>query len=460
MHVIYIDIDSLRPDHLGCYGYPRPTSPNIDRLAEQGTRFTRCFASDSPCMPSRAATMSGTFGITNGVVTHGERGLILHGQEDTLPNVLRRHHIPAVAISSFGRHPSPWFYVGWSECIDPLGRPQFSTFYGSGFQQIAGEEIINQALEWLASHQQLEDFFLYVQLWDPHTFYEAPLSFVEAVRNTHYPEHPSAEEVEAHQQERLWHSAPAMGVTSYEVWRKLVDEYDAEIRYADYQVGRLFDALQTLGLYDQATILLSADHGEELGEHGLYAEHGNVYNSTQYIPLIVRAPHGARREAVFDDLVYQVDIAATICEAFGIIPPSHWVCQSLLNPKHRRPYLVCGHGLYTAQRAVVTPEWKLIRTFDPGLWKIPPVQLFRMEDDREQEDVAQAFPEHAGHLDTLLREWEDEYRVRYDPMMINAAQGPQGLIGARKWTQQFQAGGQAMSFMLPQRKPEPSTQIA
>jgi choline-sulfatase len=114
MRVIYLDVDSLRPDHLGCYGYRCPTTPNIDHLAEQGTRFTHCFTSDSPCMPSRAAIMSGTFGITNGVVTHSERGLLLHRQQGTLPNVLRQHHIPSVALSSFGRHPSPWFYVGWN----------------------------------------------------------------------------------------------------------------------------------------------------------------------------------------------------------------------------------------------------------------------------------------------------------------------------------------------------------
>lgn len=455
MRVIYIDVDSLRLDHMGCYGYRRPTTPNIDRLAEQGTRFTHCFASDSPCMPSRAATMSGTFGITNGVVTHGERGLLLHGQQGTLPNVLRQHHIPSIAISSFGRHPSPWFYVGWNECIDPLGRTRFNTLYGLGFQQITGEEIIDQAIEWLVTHQQLEDFFLYVQLWDPHTSYEAPFSFVEAVRNDHYPEHPSADEIETHQQDRLWHSAPAMGITSYEAWQNLIDEYDGEIRYADDQIGRLFHTLQTLGWYDRATILLSADHGEEFGEHGLYAEHGNVYNGTQHIPLIVRGPRGERQESVSEDLIYQVDIAATICEALGVTAPSHWDSQSLLNRKHCRPYLVCGHGLYTAQRAVVTPEWKLIRTFDAGLWKIPPVQLFRTDDSWEQADLARAFPEHVGRLDTLLREWEDEHRLQIDPMMINVAKGPQGLVDARKWTQQFQRDGKVMSFTLAQRKPDP-----
>ncbi|MHB8600395.1 MAG: hypothetical protein ACYDER_26750 [Ktedonobacteraceae bacterium] len=78
-----------------------------------------------------------------------------------------------------------------------------------------------------------------------------------------------------------------------------------------------------------------------------------------------------------------------------------------------------------------------------------------MDDVWEQTDVALAFPEHVGRLDTILREWENEHRVQYDPMMLNVAEGPQGLIGARKWTQQFQMDGKVMSVTLAQRKPEP-----
>src|SRR6266581_2484069 len=73
MRILYIDIDSLRPDHLGCYGYTpsRDTSPNIDSLAQQGVRFDNCYVSDAPCLPSRTALWSGRFGIHNGVINHG-----------------------------------------------------------------------------------------------------------------------------------------------------------------------------------------------------------------------------------------------------------------------------------------------------------------------------------------------------------------------------------------------------
>ena len=73
MRILYLDLDTLRPDHLGCYGYPRATSPHIDSIAARGMRFERVYCSDAPCLPSRAALTTGLFGIHNGVVNHGDR---------------------------------------------------------------------------------------------------------------------------------------------------------------------------------------------------------------------------------------------------------------------------------------------------------------------------------------------------------------------------------------------------
>ncbi len=453
MRVIYIDIDSLRPDHLGCYGYARPTTPNIDRLAQQGIRFTQCFSSDSPCMPSRAATISGTFGIKNGVVTHGERASELQGQQSTLPYVLRQHRIPAVAISSFGRHPSPWFYVGWNEFIDPIDRPELS------FQQIAGEEVVDRAIRWLDENRALTDFYLYVQLWDPHAVYEAPQSFVDAARNDNYPARPTPEDVETDQRNMFWHSAKGMGIASYEDWQRMIDEYDGEIRYVDNQIGRLLAALEELEPEGDMVVILSADHGEEHGEHGLYVEHWSVHNGTQHIPLIIRDSRRRDAGTVFDGLVYQMDITSTVCHAFAVPAPARWDSKSLLKQRDGvesvRPYLVCGHGLYTAQRTVITTEWKLIRTYHPGMWEIPKLQLFRRADIWEQDNVASIYPEEADRLDGLLRAWEEEHRVGCDPMMTNVAQRPHGSVYAKGWTDQFLTDGVHMPVVRSQRKREP-----
>ena len=454
MWVVYIDIDSLRPDHLGCYGYGRNTSPNIDRLAKQGIRFARAYTSDSPCMPSRAALISGTHGITNGVVTHERSGGPFRDPLSSLPWVLRNQGIPTAAISSFGRHPAPWFYVGWNEYMDPIDRPSLS------FQQIDGQTVADRALDWMNDHRDLDDAYLYVQMWDPHAFYEAPESFVEMVKSDHYPAHPTREEFESHCEDSFWHSARGVGLNTYEDWKRMIDEYDAEIRYADYQVGRLLDALTEVKKERDVLVILAADHGEEHGEHGVYVEHWSVYNGTQQIPLIVSDSRRTSKGTVHEGLVLQLDITATICDALGVTPPSHWDSLSLLSqvddPTVGRSHIVCGHGLYTAQRTVITSEWKFIRTYHPGLWDLPRTQLFGREDVWEQNNVMEEHPDKADYLDRLLREWEETHRIGMDPMMSNAAKAPAGLGYAAPWTEGFRNHTRApLPFVLDQRKPDP-----
>src|SRR5919197_5485835 len=119
MKILYIDVDSLRPDHLGCYGYDRPTSPTVDRLAAEGARFDWCCASDGPCMPSRTATFTGRFGIVNGIVTHGERAQRARAERPSVQWYLTTHGIPATAISTFADQ-TDWFFHGWETYVRPM----------------------------------------------------------------------------------------------------------------------------------------------------------------------------------------------------------------------------------------------------------------------------------------------------------------------------------------------------
>ena len=126
MRILVFDIDCLRPDHLGCYGYGRPTSPNIDRIAAEGVRFDRCYCASSPCLPSRAAWASGRFGIRNGVISNTGAGsefrlLKTHysgprPEYEMLPRQLRRGGCETVSFSNFAdRHTAPWFMIGWQQ---------------------------------------------------------------------------------------------------------------------------------------------------------------------------------------------------------------------------------------------------------------------------------------------------------------------------------------------------------
>ncbi len=459
LRVVYLDIDSLRPDHLGCYGYRRPTTPHIDRLAEQGVRFTRCYTSDSPCMPSRAALFSACFGIRNGIVTHGPRAQLLQAPGPSLPLLLRNAGLRTCTVSSFGRHPSPWFLVGWDEVADPTGW---------GFQGVPAWASAERAIAWLRRHAT-EDFFLHVHMWDPHGWRNAPDGCLQAVTadpGAVPPQWPTAEQVSAHQGMSAWHSARSAGMTDRAAVERMYDGYDAQVRYADHHVGLILKCLHDLGILDDTLVILSADHGQEFGEHGVYFEHWSVYEGTSRVPLIIRYPRAIAQGETDGGLAYQLDVTATVAEAFGLAIPAAWDSRSLWPRLHApaaadggRPYLVCGHGLYTAQRAVVQGRWKLIRTLNPGHWELPPVQLFDLTvDPWEQHDLGGERADVVQALSGLLNDWEYTHPSPggVDPMRVNATLGPQGIMGpaARRMREATDGPSRTPRLATEERKPE------
>lgn len=442
--MIYFDIDSLRPDHLSVYGYTRPTSPNIDQIARSGVVFQNCYTSDSPCMPSRAATISGRCGTKTGIVTHGSRGETMDLGIHTLPTILRDQGVKTAAISTFGRHPSPWFYVGWENFYDPNGWH---------FQATPAWKINEIASEWLDDHAD-EDFFLWIQYWDVHAVYNPPENCVEAIQNSDYPKYPTMEQVKQHQDDVFWHAARMMGINSYEDYQRVVDLYDGEIRYVDYHIGQIVKKLEALGIEDDTVIIISADHGEELGEHGVYVEHWSVHDSTNRVPLIVRLPKLQEELSVRTDLVYQMDLSATIINLFDAKIPEEWDSIPLFSGE-KRTHLVCGHGLYTAQRAVITDDWKLIRTYHSGQWKIPEVQLFdRKHDAFEQHPVQEEHGDVVNGLLEYLEHWEKMNSGDTDPMKVNAEFAPPGIdLYGRKAMEAFKQKGLKMDVVCTDRKP-------
>ena len=178
MRLIYFDIDTLRADHLGCYGYHRPTSPTIDALAAEGLRFDNVHASDTPCLPSRSALSSGQFGIRNGSINHGgpatdpfpegrDRQFQTALARTGWMSALRAQGVWTASISTFAeRHSAYHFEAGFNECFN-LGTRGLET----------ADQVSTVARDWLARNAHREDWFLHVHLWDPHTPYRTPASF-------------------------------------------------------------------------------------------------------------------------------------------------------------------------------------------------------------------------------------------------------------------------------------------
>jgi choline-sulfatase len=467
MRLLYLDLDSMRPDHIGAYGYGRPITPNLDRIAAEGTRFTGCYAQATPCVPSRAALFSGRFDVHTGVVTHwgpaswprhtlaGE----LRPDAPPLARHLWQHGHPTVSFSSFAdRHQAWWFCAGWSEL--------HTTGLKGGNER--ADEVNAFLLPWLRARARDDGWFLHVQYWDPHRNYRMPPEWLDRVRGLPPPAWPDQAAIDAHQASYGPFTAselypfgdgspptPAMPaqMRTVEDWRAFVDGYDASIAFMDHHVGQVLDALDEAGVLGETAIVVSADHAEALGEFGVYGDHCNAGEAVHNIPLIVRWPGVARPGAVCRDLLYNVDLPPTLCDLLGVPVPAGWDGRSFApqlrgDAGHPRDHLVWSHGLYACQRAVRTERWALVRTYHPGVFPLDPIALYDMAaDPRQTTNLAADHPAVVAELDHRMAEWLHAQLGRHgagvDPLQEVVAAGPFKYVRLEPWLARLERRGRA-----------------
>jgi choline-sulfatase len=431
MRIVYIDIDSLRPDHLGCYGYHRNTSPNIDSIASRGVRFENCYTSDAPCLPSRSALFTGQFGIHSGVVGHGgtaadpfvqgpSRGFRPALTSGAWALALRNAGYRTVTVSAFGERHGAWhWYAGWNEVYN----------YGVRGLESAHDNLPH-AVDWVRRHGREENWFLHLNLWDPHTPYRVPEAYGNPFEGEPAPEWLTADLLEQHRNSYGPHSAQDMfgfgGEHWSAKWPRMVDElksladykrwidgYDTGIRYADDHVGMLLEALRAEGILDDTLLILSADHGENQGELNVYGDHHTADHCTSRVPLIIAGP-GVRQGAVDTGLHYQLDLPPTVCELTATPASDGWDGRSFARTlsageETGREYLVVSQGAWACQRTVRWDRWLLIQTYDPGLKAFPPLMLFDLEQDpHETANLAETQPAVVDRGLSLLARWHAE----------------------------------------------------
>jgi arylsulfatase A-like enzyme/cytochrome c-type biogenesis protein CcmH/NrfG len=286
-NVVLITIDTLRADHLGCYGYRRIKTPNIDALAADSARFAYAFTPVPVTLPSHSAMLTGTYPMLSGM--HDFSANKLSPQQPTLAGALKQEGYvtgavvaSAVLDSRFGLNQGFEFYYDHFDFsrleeanLDEMERP--------------ANLVADQVLNWLTQNSQ-KKFFLWMHLYDPHFPYHPPEPYA-----SEYATHP----------------------------------YDGEIAFADAQFGRLLRFLKDKGLYQNTIIVLSGDHGESLGEHGEKTHGFFIYNSTMHVPLLIHLPGNATSSTV-DDPVSLVDLMPTILSAARVNIPSQVQGRSLL----------------------------------------------------------------------------------------------------------------------------------
>lgn len=413
MRILYIDIDSSRPDHFGCYGYHRNTTPNVDRIAEQGAVFTNCYAPDAPCLPSRTALYSGRHGIRTGVMNHGgaranpyNEGLARNFRDSygmtSFPQQLRNLGLHTATISPFGNRHSAWhWYAGMAEIHDT----------GGGGKELA-DVVTPVVLDWVNRRAKEDNWYLHVNYWDPHTEYRTPAAFgdpfandplpawyTEDIRQQHWsePGPHSAQEVNGFFPDGKPDAAPVSDkfprqpsqISSMDEARKMFDGYDTGLRYTDDHIGRILNALADQGVLEDTVVIISGDHGENLGELNVYGDHQTADRITSNVPMIIKWPGLTKPGQKYAGKHYNFDFAATILDLLGGVVPENWDGESFAPALKKgkdtgRDYVVTSQCAWTAQRGVHWDDWCYLRTYHCAYHGYPTHMLFNLADDPHQ----------------------------------------------------------------------------
>jgi choline-sulfatase len=388
--VLLITIDTLRADHLGCYGYGRVRTPAMDALAVQGVRFENALAQVPITLPSHTAILTGTYPMYN--EEHDFTSPSLPASVGLLAEAFQRHGYDTAAfVSSFVLNSSWGLNRGFQTYDDHFGPHQFEITNPGNIERRAGETV-GRLLAWFKERKQsgptARPFFIWLHLYDPHAPYDPPEPF-----HTEYASH----------------------------------LYDGEIAYTDSQLKRLFDSLRASGLYDRTLIILAADHGESLGEHGEDEHSFFVYNATLHVPLIFKPPRGTVSPHVVRRLVGNVDVAPTLLQLLHMEDPlsrqfqGTGLASEILGRGAASARLIYSETYYPRDsfgwsdlRSISTDRFKYIQAPHPELYDL-------VGDPRELHNL---YGERAS-LATALREQLTGIERRYgSPANKAAALGP------------------------------------
>lgn len=440
MRVLFLDIDTLRPDHMGCYGYDRNTTPVMDQIAAEGVRFDNYYTSDAPCLPSRAAIMTGKFGIHNGVTGHGgtcadlridgkDRHFVSEIDQHTIHGVFRKAGYHTTSISTFPERHSAWWFS--TRCNE--------TYNVGGCGGEVGDRVEKVTLDWLDRKNGEDDWYLHVHLWDPHTPYRTPLEFGDPFEDVPLTTWINQDILNHHLTLAAPHGANEINMYTDETRsdlyprhlgrvdnmddvKRFFDGYDTGIAYSDYLIGNIVNKLKEQGIYDDTAIIISSDHGENMGELGLYAEHATADHPTCNIPMIIKWPN-CKKGFVDKELHYNVDLLPTLAEMFSIDPFKKWDGKSYAKTltegkKEGHEALILSQMAHVCQRSVRFGDWLYIRTIHDGYHLYDKEMLFNLTDDPyEQTDLKEKHPEVCAKAAKYILDWQDEMMACSDSII-------------------------------------------
>ncbi len=383
-NIVLITIDTLRADHLGCYGYFRDTSPNIDALAKESVVFDQAYAVMATTLPSHASMLTARYPLEHGILANMMHGGKPFGWKEGMLSIAQVAKDSGYATAGFVSAAPLKSASGIAAGFDTWSEPD-------GVERQA-EETMKDVLAWFETKPR-EPYFLWVHFYDPHWKHRAPAPY-DTMFHSDEPD-PKLEAWLAERQ--VGEAAKRSNARKTTQTRKAINDYCGEVRYTDNQVGILLERLRRDGDLDRSVLMLTADHGEGLNQHD-WTAHGLVWDEQLRVPLILRFPPAAQvTPRRVDKLVSLVDMFPTVLariEPLGARSQRDFLAQStgtdVLSPKFvERPLFAQRTGRELAEDpgemyALTTREWKYIHEPEVG------DKLFdRRKDPFELENLAE-----------------------------------------------------------------------
>jgi arylsulfatase A-like enzyme len=400
-NLLLIPLDTVRADHFSSYGYKRPTTPELDAFASRATRYETCFSTASWTVPSHASLFTGLHPFEHGAHSFeprdskGSNVSPLDDSHETLAEVLRTEGYVTAGIVANKAYLKP-----------RLNLQQGFDHWDVKRTRAAG--VNRRVFRWLADRDD-RPFFLFVNYLDAHYPYNAAPIAGERVYEGH--ERPAAA------LDRLIRRVMVDGEAPGELGELVVEQYDRAIRNLDEQLGRLLERLEELGLYDDTLIVITSDHGEYFGEHGLVQHSKDVYQPALEVPLIVKWPGQTRGEVVTGPISL-VDLPRMIlsgispalleryAEHFRYEPGNHpIIAENYFSRPKDLFHPVYGDRFRRVRTALLGDKHKFIHSSDGNH------ELYHLESDRDEtRNLVAELPDRAREMSETLRELQQTGR--------------------------------------------------
>ncbi len=401
-NIVLFGIDSLRADHMSCFGYHRLTTPHLDRFAQGGTLFERCYSPNIPTTSAYTAMFTGMDPFTSQVVALRHKGP-LRAEVKTLAEVLKEAGYQTTCVG-FGGNPAARGFDTYLEY------PAWGSWYeGRSPKAQRLNEVAVPELQRLAGAKT--PFLLFLRHMDAHAPYLPPAPYERMFYhgNECDPRNRSMEPVLAFKPFRDFFATwMPPGITDKDY---IIAQYDGAIAYMDACIQTLLTELESLGILDDTIVVINADHGETLYEHECWFDHHGLYEPTLHVPLIIRYPALVPAGKRVRGYTQHKDLMPTLLELAGIESHIAFDGRSLLPmirgevPTHECEYYLT-ECTWMRKHGWRTPQWKLIVALEPDFHGKPPVELYDLvHDPGENHNLADSAPEVAAMLRGRMEAW-------------------------------------------------------